>query len=71
MASIITSIIERDLLQVDGRRTVREVHTDDQGQEYIFDYMADAGVDIPQKLANRAAELEAALNAIPEEEGGE
>ncbi len=68
--TITSSILERDLLQVDGRRVVREAHTDDQGQEYIFNYMADISMDVQQRLTDRAAELEAALNATPEE-GGE
>lgn len=58
---IISSTITLDNPQVDGRFVVRELHIDDQGNEYNFDYMADAGMDINARLAARADELNAEL----------
>lgn len=54
---ITSSIIAWQNLQVDGRKEVREVHADDQGNEYIFDYMADKDTDIDTKMQQRAIEL--------------
>jgi hypothetical protein len=55
--NIVSSIITWDLLQSDGRRNVRETHTDDQGVDYIFDYWSEVDTDINAKLAARAQEL--------------
>jgi len=54
---IVYSAITWDLVQDDGRRNVRETHTDDQGIDHVFDYMAEVDTDINAKLADRAAGL--------------
>lgn len=54
---IVTSTIEWDLTQSDGRRVVREKHIDDAGLEYDFDYIAETDTDINAKMAARATEL--------------
>jgi hypothetical protein len=54
---IVSSEILWDLPQADGSRTIREEHTDDQGNVYSFDYMAETDTDVNAKLAARAAEL--------------
>lgn len=53
---IISKKIAFNLLQKDGSRNVREVHVDDIGQEYIFDYVAPVGMDIDARLASRIVE---------------
>ncbi len=58
---IISSNIEWALPQIDGTSNVREVHTDDTGKSYIFDYQADAGMDLDARLAARAGELNVEL----------
>jgi hypothetical protein len=59
MTVIVQSVIAWDLPQTDGRRVVREEHTDDAGVVHVFDYMAETDTDINAKLAARAAELQA------------
>lgn len=63
--SIISSIIEYQLLQADGRYNVRELHTDSYGIQYVFDYMADASININSHLANDAESL---LSSLPVQE---
>jgi hypothetical protein len=50
MTAIISSTIACRTRQADGRGYVREVHTDDHGNEFIYDYIADEGADIPALL---------------------
>ncbi len=59
---IITSVILWDLPQSDGRRVVREQHTDDAGGIQTFDYVAETDTDINAKLAARAAELNGSIS---------
>lgn len=67
---IVSSEISQQNVQTDGRCEVREVWTDDQGNQYVYDYMANAGTDInavmnarqPQVLAD--AEAHQALLAM-------
>jgi len=49
--------------QIDGRRWVQEVHTDDQGVEHPVNYMAGPGDDLDAALVARAIEIAAALKA--------
>ena len=55
--AIVSSVIEWDLVQSDGRRVVREKHIDDQGVEYDFDYVAELNTNIAAKMTARAQEL--------------
>lgn len=55
---IVSSQITLNNLQDDNRRVIREVHTDDQGNAYQIDYMADASMDINLNLANHATALD-------------
>lgn len=54
---IVSSVIAWKNIQIDGRSEVREIYTDDQGIEYIYDYMADPKMDIDGRLMARAKEL--------------
>lgn len=55
---IVSSVIEWADVQTDGRTSVREVHTDDQGKQYTQDYMANVGDDLNANLAAHAQNLE-------------
>lgn len=59
--SIVNSEILEDRAQVDGRRHVRERHTDHLGQTYEVSYMAEAGADVAATMAARVPILEAQL----------
>lgn len=61
--SIVTSEIREDSTQADGRRHIREVHTDHVGVEHHFLWMADSGQDASAVLAARASALPARLAA--------
>ena len=61
---IVSSVIAINDLQADGRRVIREVWIDDQGNQFTFDYMADAGTDIAAKMAARSDQVLAASNAV-------
>jgi hypothetical protein len=63
--SIVSSVIEYQLEQVDGRYNVRELHTDSYGIQYVFDYMADASINSQTHLSNNAAQL---LTSLPLQE---
>ena len=56
-------------VQDDGRTVVKECHTDDLGNEYYVDYVAEVGYDINARLAQDAADIQAqideAANAPP------
>ena len=43
--------------QSDGRTVVKEQHTDDQGNDYFVDYVAEVGTDINAHLAASAEAL--------------
>ena len=67
MTAIVSSVIACRTRQADGRHYVREIHTDEKGNEFIYDYIADEGADIPALLKahvsmmlRRADELQAA-----------
>lgn len=54
---IISSRIASKDVQIDGRFSVREEHTDDLGNLHTFDYMCDANYDCEARLAARALEI--------------
>lgn len=54
---IISSHVHWDLRQVDGRRNVREIHCDDLGDIYVFDYMAQDQRNLKKALRKRVEEL--------------
>lgn len=55
---IVASVVIEDSPQVDGRRAIRERHTDHLGGLYFVDYVALAGVNATLILPTRAAQLE-------------
>ncbi len=55
--SIETSEIVEDSIQIDGRRHIREVHTDHVGVEHHYVWMAEAGQDVDIVMSNRASRL--------------
>jgi hypothetical protein len=61
---IISSVIAWYNIQIDGRHSVREVHTDDQGDVFTFDYMADVGVDVNAVMAARIPQVQAESDAL-------
>lgn len=55
MATIVSSVATADAVaQKDGRRHVREVHTDSLGATYEFTYLAEVGADTAAIAAARA-----------------
>lgn len=56
---ILQSTIVWNLPQVDGRSIVRELHIDDQGNQYTFDYVLDKNANVNLHLTNDAATLNA------------
>jgi hypothetical protein len=58
---IVSSQVVEDAPQIDGRRHVRERHTDDLGESFDVLYMAQAGDDANAPLAARANRIDAAL----------
>ena len=61
---IISSIIQWDNIQIDGRHSVREVHTDDVGNVFTYDYMADVGADVNAVMLARVPDVTAASDAL-------
>lgn len=60
---IISSTITEDRQQVDGRRSVHEVHVDHLGERYEVDYLAEKADDVQAVATSRAAQIEADLEA--------
>lgn len=60
MAIVSSSIVE-DRQQVDGRRAIRERHTDHAGAIHEFAYLASAGDDVSAVMASRVASIESGL----------
>lgn len=58
---IVASEIVEDAPQRDGRRWVRERHTDHLGAAHEFLYMAEAGTDAAAVMAARVPVIEAML----------
>lgn len=70
MAAIISSVIVWDNFQVDGRHSVREQHTDDQGNVFTFDYMADVGTDVNAVMQARLPEVLVEAEAVQAQQAG-
>jgi hypothetical protein len=60
---ITNSIIIQDAVQIDGRRVIREQHTDHLGGLHYATYMAEVGADATLMLPIRAALIEDQLAA--------
>lgn len=52
---LVASEIREDATQRDGRRYIREVHTDHAGREHVVSYLAEADTDAQAVLAVHAA----------------
>jgi len=57
---IVSSVTEAADVQVDGRRSVHEIHTDDAGIQYERTWMAEVGEDIDVAREAYARRLETA-----------
>lgn len=55
---IVSSIIDQDNAQRDGRRSIRELHTDQIGVQYPVQYLAPGNFDANAALTARVAILE-------------
>ena len=55
--AITSSIITENAVQVDGRRWIREKHTDHTGAQHFYSYIAHPGQDVDAILAARATAL--------------
>lgn len=61
---IVSSVIAKDVPQKNGRRWIREDHTDDQGVVYEVWYSApDKSFDVQKEMLARVPELDAELAA--------
>lgn len=69
MATVASSEIVEDAVQIDERRRITEKHTTDDGRELFISYMAEKGADaevamnnrvllIDEQLANESAQTE-------------
>lgn len=58
---IVSSEIVEDRVQVDGRRSVHERHTDDQGRVHEVAYLAEAGENVTTAMNSRVAQINAQL----------
>lgn len=61
--SIVSSTVTTEAAQRDARFWVHEIHTDNVGLIYKFDYLANAGFDFNTVLAARAITLAAQIAA--------
>ena len=72
--TIVSSVFIYANVQVDGSIVVKECHTDDQGNEYYVDYVAEVGYDINARMAQDAiciqAQIDADLAAAKEQVNG-
>ena len=59
--SIVSSQVVEDRAQIDGRRDVREHHTDHLGVVHAVNYLAESGADIQAALTARAPQIAQAL----------
>jgi hypothetical protein len=59
--AIVSSVIAEDAVQRDGRRWLREHHTDHLGVVHVITYLAAAGHDAAAALLARVATIEASL----------
>lgn len=67
--TIVSSVVQSNLTQVDGRAAIRELHTDSLGKQYTFDYMWDNSIsqtthlfNIAQTIISTVAQNEIASN---------
>ena len=60
---IVLSEIVEDSVQADGRRYVRERHTDNLGRVQFVVYLAEAGANASATMTARVLDLDAALVA--------
>lgn len=60
---IVSSIIADTNVQKDGRKWVREIHTDQVGVQYVRNYLAGAADDLNAALAAYATQLGVDINA--------
>lgn len=58
---ITSSEIIEDRAQIDGRRSIRERHTDDLGAMHHVSYLAEAAADVSAAMTARVPQIEAAL----------
>ena len=65
--TIVASVIARDDVQADGRRQIREAHTDDGGTVHEVSYLAEAASDVEARLSASARRIEARLVQEAEE----
>lgn len=61
MPIIISSEIVEDRIQIDGRRQIRERHTESDGLSHDVVYMAEADVDVDAEMSARVPVLETQL----------
>lgn len=59
--AIVTSVVQSDIEQADGRRAITECHTDQFGKTYLRQYLASADTDPQTLLADHAANVEQQL----------
>lgn len=57
--SIVSSQIVEDRAQADGRRAIRERHTDHIGRHQEVTYLAESGANATTTMNNRVAQIEA------------
>lgn len=62
---IVSSIIVEDHPQRDGRRAVREQHTDHNGQHHYAMYLAEPAANVSAMMTARAATLSDAIDNPP------
>jgi len=65
--AIISSIIAEDQAQKDGRRSIREIHTDHLGKQHSVSYMAKAESDVNAVMIARLSQINAQLIEIEEQ----
>ncbi len=53
--AIVNSVFALESVQVDGRRYVRETHTDNLGLQYVINYLAAVGANYSAIMTARAA----------------
>lgn len=59
--AIVSSQIVEDRAQIDGRRSIREQHTDQLGKLYFYAYLAEAMADAAAIMAARVTSINAWL----------
>lgn len=69
MASIVSSSVVWADIQTDGRFVVRELWLDDQGNDFVFDYIAPQGADINATMTARTPQVLADAQIIQAQNG--